>query len=231
MKCGTKEIQEKIRGYFEGIYSKEELGSWAQEAYYDLLTGGYIEIEKIVVYPFIKTISRFHMEINEIEEQYPCSENDIRSIYDILNGEKDLTFQIEVSIPRQVYIMFGERVYLDISKRKEIAEISEKVSDYIYERKDFCNAYKQIISSCKVKKKETILDMLEDQIFKICMALFEIKEDQIYRKEELRLYPQKTDRFSMPDKLIDYLDCYLGKRNFNVLVTYSNGMPETLLFV
>ncbi|MBD5542325.1 MAG: hypothetical protein HDR00_14275 [Lachnospiraceae bacterium] len=231
MEYGIKEIKKKVRGYFEGIYSKEELGKWAKEAYVDLLKGGYIESEKIVLYPFIKTISRFHIEINEIEEQYPCSEDDIKSIYAILNGEKDFAFQVELAIPQQVYTMFGERAYLDISKRKEIAEIREKVSDYLCEENDFCNAYKQIISQLKVKKKETVLDMLEEQIFKISMALFETKENQIYRKEELRLYPQKTDRVCMLDKLIDYLDCYLGKRNFNVLVTYSNGIREILLFV
>lgn len=231
MEYGVKEIKKKVEGYFEGINSKEELGKWAKEAYLDLLKGGYIESEKIVLYPFIKTISRFHIEINEIEEQYPCSEKDIQSIYDILRGKEDFGFQVEVSIPSQIYTMFGENAYLNVNKRKEIVEIREKVLNYIQEGKELFDLYKQIISQSKIEKKETIQDMLEEQIFKISMALFEKKENQIYRKKELRLYPQKTDRVCMLEKLIEHFDCYLGKRNFSVLVIYRKGMPEIALFV
>lgn len=231
MKYGIKEIKEKVGGYFKGIYSKEVLGEWAKEAYYDLLKGGYLESEKIVLYPFLKTISRFHIEINEIEEQYPCSEKDIKNIYNILEGEEDFCFRVEMAIPQQIYSMFEENIYLDINKRNEIAEMREKILDYIQKGKEFSSTYKQIISKSKMKKEETVLDILEERILQISMALFEIKGNQVHRKEKLRLYASQLDKDCMLDKLLDYLNCYLGEKSFNILVTYSKGLAEMLLFV
>ena len=49
-------LEEKIDSFFSGILSKDELGKWAEKAYFDLLRGGYVEIKKVKLYPFLKTL-------------------------------------------------------------------------------------------------------------------------------------------------------------------------------
>ena len=47
--------------------SKKDIGKWAENAYYDLLKGSYVETSKIVLYPFLKTLSRIHIDNNETD--------------------------------------------------------------------------------------------------------------------------------------------------------------------
>ena len=51
------DIRSKLEQYYDGQLSREELGSWNSNAYYDLLRGGYVELSKIQLYPFIKKLS------------------------------------------------------------------------------------------------------------------------------------------------------------------------------
>ena len=57
MEYDAKILLQRIDDYFTGIISKTDLGKWANKAYYDILKGGYVENEKIVIYPFVKVIS------------------------------------------------------------------------------------------------------------------------------------------------------------------------------
>lgn len=58
---GSEVLKEKISLYFGGKIKKYDLGLWAMEAYYELMKGDYIEIEKLKIYHFLKIISTFHM--------------------------------------------------------------------------------------------------------------------------------------------------------------------------
>lgn len=72
----------------------------------------------------------------------------------------------------------------------------------------------------------TILDMLEERIVKIIKAIFEITDDDIQLKRRIRLYGNKSEHRNIVDKLMEYLDYYLGEKMFNVLVFYENGVPD-----
>ena len=74
MKFDVHELQAKLDYYFTGKLSKRELGEWANKAYYDILKGGYIEIEKVTIYPLLKILSTFHLEVDERIDIYPCTE-------------------------------------------------------------------------------------------------------------------------------------------------------------
>ena len=70
MEFGLFEFSDQLNKYFRGELTKNELGMWGEKAFYDLLKGGYIENKKIVLYPFLKTVSKFHIEENDAEDIY-----------------------------------------------------------------------------------------------------------------------------------------------------------------
>lgn len=41
----------------------------------------------------------------------------------------------------------------------------------------------------------------------------------------------KTAQDTLINKLVEYLDCYIGVRNFNIVVSYRDGAPDMLLLV
>jgi len=89
-------LRKKLNQYFEGAITKEELGSWANKSYYELLRGDFVVIDKLAIFNFLKTVSRFHIVPNDIKDEFPCSENDICDIRDILNGKKNITYTMSI---------------------------------------------------------------------------------------------------------------------------------------
>lgn len=67
MTYNIEELCNYIDTYFSGKMSKKDIGKWAENAYYDLLKGSYVETSKIVLYPFLKTLSRIHIDNNETD--------------------------------------------------------------------------------------------------------------------------------------------------------------------
>lgn len=88
MEFGLFEFSDQLNKYFRGELTKNELGMWGEKAFYDLLKGGYIENKKIVLYPFLKTVSKFHIEENDAEDIYPSTEDDLKYIQAIFDGGK-----------------------------------------------------------------------------------------------------------------------------------------------
>lgn len=227
------DLRNRIDSYFSGTLSKNELGEWAQKAYYDLLTGGYIETDKIVQYPFIKTLSCIHVISNDIEDTYPCSENDVKEIQSIVCGDKAFDFQIGLSIPLKVYNMFAERPHFNTEKREKFCKLKDIVLDYRQHNFVDSNALSQILHLCSIANLEptTILDILEEHIVKLCTSTFDINSSELKQKTISKIYPQKAERDNSVEKLIDYLDCYIGNREFSVLVSYRKGIPDILLLI
>ena len=103
MEYDVNELKIKVDEYFLGRLTKENLGKWAEKAYYELLKGGYVEKKKVVLYPFLKIISKFHNESNDIEDVYPCTEEEVKDIQQILHGNLEFDYQIEMAIPLHIY--------------------------------------------------------------------------------------------------------------------------------
>lgn len=233
MEYDIRELREKVDNYFLGKLPKELLGRWAEKAYYDLLRGGYVEKSKIVLYPFLKIISTLHVESNDLDDRYPCSDEEVREIQKILHGDKDFDFSVEMSIPLQVYSMFSENICLDMEEREIITKIQNEI-DCIFQgtgKRDstiveYVNSYSRI-----AERNETLQDILEEHIVKLCRVLLEMNSDGVKKRKGLKLYAQKTNQDCMIEKLNDYLNCYLGKRNFNIIVSFRQGIPEILLLV
>ncbi len=51
------------------------------------------------------------------------------------------------------------------------------------------------------------------------------------QKKYMKLYAKGESQESLVIKLLEYLDCYIGNRNFNVLVSYKAGLPDLFLLV
>lgn len=233
MKYNIDTLRKNINNYFSGTISNKELGKWAEEAYYDLLKGSYVETRKIILYPFLKTISKFHIESNDIEDKYPCSKDEVKYIKDILDGKNDFDFTVEMSIPFQVYNMFGNKAYFNIKRREVFVEIRDAILFYVQSGNEINNDIFKHINFLfdSEKQNKTIQDMLEEYIFKQSKALFDISSSKVGRKEEVKLYAQKTNKDFALIKLLDYLDCYIGERNFCVTVSFRKGISEMLLLV
>lgn len=220
MEYNINELSNKINDYFSGILSKVDFGKWAEHAYYNLITGGYIEQNKIVIYPFLKTISKIHVEINEKNDIYPVSEDKIKSIQSILNGNESFCCQIVVAIPKHIY-MNSVDDFLNDEKREIFDNVRKKITQFInkeiYE-KELCENIKKILYyPCPQK---TILDILYKQILNLSMGLFDFKESQL--NPQLRLYAQDRNANFVLLKLRDYLECYIGIKSFIVEISYSD---------
>lgn len=233
MKYDINELREKIDSYFLGTLSKEELGRWAEKAYYDLLKGGYIEQKKIELYPFLKTISQFYIENNDIEDKYPCSEEEVEYIRKILYGKEEFDFQIETAIPVQIYNFDVNQEYWNITKREIFIELRNAITlwngDEKKGEKELCEQLKQLCDMPLLNN--TIQDILQNNIIRICKSIFDIHTSGVKQKKYMKLYANGISQESLVIKLLEYLDCYIGNRNFNVLVSYKAGLPDLFLLV
>lgn len=90
-----------------------------------------IETEKVVIYPLLKTLSTFHVETDERKDIYPCTEEDVRKIQEIVNGIIDIDLNIEMSIPAQVYNMFEERPYYNKERREIFVQLRNTIACFL----------------------------------------------------------------------------------------------------
>lgn len=227
MKFNVHELQVKLDYYFTGKISKTELGQWANKAYYDVLKGGYVEIEKITIYPLLKILSTFHVEADERNDVYPCTEETVKKIQEIVNGKIDIDFDIEMSIPVQVYDMFKERPYYDKERREIFVKLRNIIACILEQG---CIIDEEMVKQLEIIKylgyqNQTVQGILEKYIFSMVRILIE------NRKENYKLYAKESDKNTIIKKLLDYLDGYIGNSNFHLLVSLKKGVPDIIIIV
>lgn len=233
MEYNAKKLLKKIDDYFAGVISKADLGEWANSAYYDLLKGGYVENEKIVIYPFIKVISTFHLKENDKDDIYPCTEENVKMIQDILHGKKNFDFAVEMSIPIQIYSMFKEEHYFDEERREIFLKLRNMLVCY-FEKGDVSGdeIAAQIESvMCLNHQDKVVLDLLEEDVIGFLKVLFQNSSAELGLQKNLKLYAQKPERNIIAERLISYLDCYIGNRNFQLLIAYKDGKSDIFIAV
>lgn len=229
MKYEFQILRKNIDSFLSGKLSKEELGKWAEKAYYDLLRGEYVETSKIVIYPFLQTISRIHVKINDVKDEYPCSKESVKEIQDILHGNQDYDFQVEVAIPFTVYDMFKSE-FFDKNKYNFFLEFRSLIQDNINDESMDKNDKNKLVESLNYLadmeiSHGTIHGILEERMIMICKALFEFNAFDVCLKKGFKLYPTKSNSL-LVDKLVNCIDCYVGEKSFNVIVSFRNGLPH-----
>lgn len=215
MQYNSKIMLRKLEKYFNGELEKEELGIWAERAYYDVLKGGYLEIQKVVLYPFLKTLSRFHIQADDVRDQYPSDVEDVKFIRDVLGGSMIYSFAIDMAIPKQVYTW----------------DIADK-ENYICKREALDNLLSRDIrldsiaieNVCHRKHgKGTVQGVLENDIHMMHKALFGMK-DGLGEKQYLKLYSCRNNKVA-ENVLLKYIQCYVGRRTFTLFIEYQSGKP------
>lgn len=233
MKFDVHGLQAKLDYYFTGKISKRELGEWANKAYYDILKGGYVEIEKVTIYPLLKILSTFHLEADDRNDIYPCTEEKVKEIQEIVNGKIDIDFDIEMSVPEQVYNMFKERAYYD-KERREIFVKLRSIIACILKQGGIINEdmVKQLeIIRCLDFQNQTVQGILEKYIFSMGRILLENGIINENSKERYKLYAKKSDENAIIKKMLDYLDSYIGNNNFHLIVSFKKGVPDIFIIV
>lgn len=233
MEYNAKKLLKKIDDYFAGAISRAALGEWANRAYYDLLKGGYIENEKIVIYPFIKVISTFHLRENDKDDIYPCTEENVKIIQDILHGKRNFDFAVEISIPIQTYSMFKENHYFDEERREIYSKLRDVLVCYFEQKYAISDEMAKQVEAvmCLKHRDEVVLDLLEEYILRFLKVLFKNNFTELGLQKSLKLYAKKSKQNIIADRLISYLDCYIGNRNFQLLITFKDGKSNLVSVV
>lgn len=213
-------LNQHIDAYFQGTCSRSELGTWGKEAYYDLLTGGYIEQKKLVLYPFLKTISQFHLEQNDSLDVYPSTEEEIQAIQRILQGKQAYSYQIVLSLPPR----FQPPSAPLWERAKHAVDTLLRTSAY---PDDFASLMDSILQL--PLSDRTLFDFLQREIVTFCSALWD--GDTSRFQAPLRLYAHRSDSDIRLLKLRDLLACYTGNQNLIVSISYEGGEPILQLFL
>lgn len=222
------DIKKKIDNYFLGNESKEELGKWAKIAYYDLLKGEYLQMEKIVSYPFLKVISNYHIEEEDIKDIFPVDEKEIELIRDILHGKYNETYSIDVCIPWRINDKY---LGLDKIKRKQYIKIIDILSKYSNKEIFTKDDYKECVNTFKMPEDEpgTIQYILENNIKSLLKNNIDWEEGCLDIQQGMGIYVQKRKReVDIVNKIIRYLQCYIGERSVEVDIIFILGRPQVI---
>lgn len=225
------DIKKKLDNYFLGNLSKEELGKWASFAYYDLLKGEYLELKKIMGYPFLKLISTFHIEAEDIRDIFPCSIEEIKFIRDVLSDKHNETYSIEIGIPWDINV---ESLGLDKEKKAQYIKLISILNKYSNNQTLTKEDYKECINTLKMAgdKPGTIQYILENYIKSFLKNNIDWEEQSLDLHRGIGLYVRKRKRESdMLNKVIAYLECYIGERNLGIDILFTSGVPQVIFTV
>lgn len=222
-----EDLKERVEKYFFGNLSKEELGKWANELYYDLLRGEYLEVKKIVAYPFLRKLSTIHIKEDETKDIFPCSINEVKIIKDILEGKKNQTYSVEIGIPWTI-----KGIALDVEKKEKYEELINVLSKYsnrdIMDDMDLkvCSNVLETIDD----KEGTLQYILESHIKSFLENNIDWEEKSLDLNHNLGLYSKKAKKEDkIINKIKDYVSCYIGEKNLGVDIIFISGIPQIIL--
>ncbi|MCI9479995.1 MAG: hypothetical protein HFI21_13490 [Lachnospiraceae bacterium] len=224
MQLNSKILKQKIDEYYKNNISKNELGRWAEEGYYALMKGEYIEIEKLEIYHFLRTISAFHLIPDDKKDEYPCSEEDVVKIREILYGRENTCYTFNVRIYQNLYL--EEKYIAKLEEFKGLKEIIDIISleEVLPLQIDFLIKY----GSHKPKEILTLVDLLEENIKDIIIENIDLDEKQLDFIQTVGIYAgggSKINRQNFLPSLNKLLDCVMGNIIFRISIIYKKGMP------
>ena len=220
-------LKEKINLYFGGKIKKYDLGLWAMEAYYELMKGDYIEIEKLKIYHFLKMISTIHTEADDIADEYPCSEDTVWNIGKILEGKKDKHYTFNIKIAKCIYQKDQYKCkFENFLKLKEILECCDidKVP---------LSAMSMLIDYANkdVKEINSLIDLFELNVKNIILENYDIEEEKFDFRQSVGIYVGGSDinknNFLMNLKKL--LNCVMGEFYFRIVMVYKKGIAYITL--
>jgi len=216
----------KLNQYYDSTLTRDELGSWARKAYYEILRGDFIVIDKIVIYRFLRTISTIHIVANDAKDEYPCSEEDVSAIHEILRGSKNAAHTLNIKLPTQIYDMFGDNINLDKSKLNTLIDIRECISEYLENKSISLDKREKLFlfSNQDFGSNRTLLDLLECHIVSILSDCIDYEEETLDFERSIGIFVgRKEINENLCLSLLKLLDCAIGNTSFIICITYDKG--------
>lgn len=227
MRYNLAVLNEQIDMYFSKKISSDELGQWAKTAYYDLLKGGYIEVDKLYSYPFIKEVTSLYSCSNEKEDSAFCKDKRLIEIQNVLKHQEDYIFSVTVRLPELPYKFLDDRISLNEEKRALFLNLQ---LENLQSMSRGSNLALSDLSEGEVKAVErifllnpnsvTLFDLVEEKILRMVKCIYETNEGVIERRNKLKLY--SSDENLELKNLSQYIDYYSGKQSFTALVSIGN---------
>lgn len=229
MLINSKQLEQKIEQYCNKAITKDELGLWSIQAYYELMKGEYIEIDKLQIYHFLRTISTFHQKPNDIADEYPCTKEEVINIKEILCGKKDIYYTFNIKIFKNIYQneIYRNRWIKFEKLKNHIDEISlGKITPSII------NEWIEYINQ-NVDEIQTLIDLLECHIKGIICENLDTEEKIIDFRQSVGIYAGgiNINKENFIPNLKKLLACIMGNTFFRVSVVYKKGIPYLSLIL
>lgn len=224
---GSEVLKEKISLYFGGKIKKYDLGLWAMEAYYELMKGDYIEIEKLKIYHFLKIISTFHMPANDIADEYPCSEDAVWDINEVLEGKKDRHYTFNIRIAKSIYQKDQYKCRFEkFLKLKEILECSD-IDEISHSAMSVLIDY----ANKDIKEIDSLIDLLELNVKNAILENFDFEDGKFDFRQSVGIYTggSETNKNNFLPDLKKLLNCIMGESYFRIVMVYKKGIANVTL--
>jgi hypothetical protein len=196
-----------LQDYKQNKITQNELVKWAKSLLEtSLKKGGFLEINRFVIYPFISALS--------IDDPWESIHKDgIHDFLQILEGNKNMKYACYLKIPVefQKYPISG--ILHVLNNYKE----TEKMSDGDFE----------ILEELINVKDKIIVTNFADFIFcDMVDLLCELPIDSYSESNYNSLYLGSTDikANDVVGKLVKLLECYNGEKEFRVNLVYQSGV-------
>lgn len=222
------ELNKRVVYEQNGNLNKRELGSWSEKAYYDLLKGGFLEIKKLVLFPFLKVLSRVHIENNDRLDEYASSEEDIEFIRKVLKGYEKYTFAIEIGTPIEMYDFFSESQNFDEARYRIYKVLETELRKTDYNKWDIREIASKILGL--ERRTELLFDYLEQKINEMLNVIISDTGNSSFYKE-YNLCVKNAERNRLYNQLEKYVRCRVGECNFTVLVCFEKGEPSVNYYI
>ena len=224
MDIGVAILRDKLIQYVGEKITKNEIGFWSYSAYLHLLKGEYFEIDKLVIFHFIRTLSTIHTTPNNITDDYPCSEDEVKKILGVLNGEKSLSYTFNTMISKQAYESYDD-IYK--SKLQLFSKIENYILEYLNNNSLDLSKMRELIAysrqcTCEIN---TLTDLLEAHLINILSENIDHEYEEFFAKTSCIHVEKEIDKNDFAHSILKLLICIMSDMYFRVCVQYRKGYP------
>lgn len=218
-------LKNKIIMYLNKEITLYELGKICENVYYDIIKGEYIYLNKLLIYPLLKTLYRINIDKNDITDEFPCNESEILNIYDILAGNKKYSYLISIGFPKNI----SKNILEEYNEKASLYECLKRIflrylEDHLLNYDGYLLIQK--LSLYELKTEYTIFDILDNYIITFIKNIV-VESNNIEIMGKLSLYSkQRITQDYMIKRIICCIDCYIGKSNIDAQIIFDSGQPR-----
>ena len=230
----VQELKRWLDRYFAGEATREALAKWAGEVYLDLLRGGFLWTERLMVYPFVRELCTIDKPADDMADFYPCTQERARGIWDTLCGRREDSICITVQLPEKGITAMVKKDPLGAQERECLLKARDGIAKALQEGllAPEGEAAGHVAHMAALRLPETTLfGLLLHRAKTLAHALYQIDlEAGTCEPKEYSNMALYTKRNSAGERqLLRTLDCCLGLQPFAVLLSFGSTPQLTLL--